>query len=118
LLAERTAVDAAGQVHGRHYTEYVEVVNALKRAGRLDEAEALLLKLVAATKRESDRAKWGLPAPWYTQQLAIIYRKQRRHADEVAILEAYLASVSPRRRSEMAGMAARLAKARALAEAD
>lgn len=105
-------------MNGRHYTEYVEDVKALKRAGRLDEAEALLLKLIVATKRESDRAKWGLPAPWYTQQLAIIYRKQRRHADEVALLESYLASVSPRRRSEMAGMAARLAKARALAEAD
>lgn len=42
-----------GDVRGRHYTEWVETVKALKRDGRLDEAEALLLECVVATELEA-----------------------------------------------------------------
>jgi hypothetical protein len=42
-----------GVLGGRHYTEYVEQVKGLKRAGRLDEAEKLLLKLVDAVEEEA-----------------------------------------------------------------
>lgn len=77
-----------GYVDGKHFTEYVETVRELKRAGRLDEAEALLLKLVDATEAES-RAGVGGVAPWYYKQLAIIYRKQTNPDKEVAILQRY-----------------------------
>ena len=52
---------------------------------------ALLLHLVNATETESKAAGsgWGV-APWYYEQLAILYRKEKRFADEVAILERYV----------------------------
>jgi hypothetical protein len=77
-----------GYVQDKHYTEYVDSVKALKRDGNLVDAEILLLKLVDATEAEA-RAMGGGVAPWYYEQLAIIYRKQKRHADEVSILERY-----------------------------
>lgn len=81
----------------------------------MDEAEALLIRLVAAAASESKRAGWGLPAPHYTLELAIIYRKQRRYTDEVRVLEEYLADLSPRNRRDSTGIKSRLEKARALA---
>ncbi|MEX0643363.1 MAG: tetratricopeptide repeat protein [Pirellulales bacterium] len=90
--AERARVKEAGAVDGEHYTDHVEQVKQLKRDGRYDEAIELLAKLVDATESESRTAGpgWGV-APWYYEQLAIIYRKQKRLDDEVAILERYAA---------------------------
>ena len=34
-------------------------------------------------------ATGGGVAPWYYEQLAIVYRKEDRHEDELAILERY-----------------------------
>lgn len=79
-----------GLVEGRHFTEHVEQVKELKHQNRHSEAIELLLKLVAATEsesKESERAS-GV-APWYYEQLAIVYRKEKRYADELAILERY-----------------------------
>jgi hypothetical protein len=47
-----------------------------------------LLKLVDQTEREAKKEKCGV-APWYYEQLAILYRKDKRIADEVQILERY-----------------------------
>ena len=47
-----TSSEQPGYVDGRHYTEYVKTVKQLKRDGRLDEAVALLLRLVDATEAE------------------------------------------------------------------
>ena len=77
-----------GYVNGKHFTECVETVKQLKRAGKLDEAEALLLKLVDATEAESNKGAGGV-APWYYEQLAIIYRKQNRLESEISILKRY-----------------------------
>ncbi len=77
-----------GFYKGRHYTEYVEKVKSLKRAGDLDKAEKLLLGLVDAVEKES-RAEGYSVAPWYYEQLAIIYRKRRDYKAEVTILERY-----------------------------
>lgn len=77
-----------GYVNGRHFTEYVETVKKLKRTGKLDEAEALLLKLVDATEAESAAGAGGV-APWYYEQLAIIYRKQNKLESEISILRRY-----------------------------
>jgi hypothetical protein len=80
----------AGFVRGRHYTEYVDEFKQLKREKRYDEAESLLLELIAAVEREAeDRCHYFGAAPAYTEHLAIVYRKQHRYADEVAICERF-----------------------------
>ena len=78
-----------GYIDGKHFTEYVDIVKALKREGRLDEAEKLLLRLVEATEAENRVEGYGV-APWYYEQLAIIYRKQQDYRKEIAILECYV----------------------------
>ena len=80
----------AGLVDGYHYTDHVERVKQLKREGLYSEAIDLLHKLVEATESEARAARgnWGV-APWYYEQLAIIYRKEKRFDDEVSILERY-----------------------------
>jgi hypothetical protein len=85
-----SASDSArtGFVNGRHYTEYVDQVKQLRRNGAETEAEALLLELVGATEKEALVEGWGV-APWYYEQLAIIYRKRRDAASEVAVLERF-----------------------------
>jgi hypothetical protein len=104
--------DSAGYVDGKHFTEYVEAVKDLKRTGDMDSAELLLLRLVDATESESAVDGWGV-APWYYEQLAIVYRRQRLYDKEVAILERFAAQkhapgVTPGQLME------RLSRARAL----
>lgn len=80
----------AGMLRGRHYTEYVEEVKELRRSGRTEEAEQLLLELIAATEDEAraEGAGWGV-APWYYEQLAILYSKRGEKEREIAILERF-----------------------------
>lgn len=81
----------AGTVNGKYYVEYVGQVKQLKRDDKHQEAIELLLKLIDAVESEAKVAKSfgrdGFTAPWYYEQLAIIYRKEKRYNDEVAILE-------------------------------
>ena len=78
-----------GFYKGKHYTEYVDQVRALKRDERRSaEAEELLLGLIDAVAAEAAEKRVAM-APWYTEQLAIIYHEQRRYSAEVAILERY-----------------------------
>ena len=100
----------AGLVRGRHYTTYVDEVRQLKSLGQVEAAERLLLELVVATEAESRTEGWGV-APWYYEQLAILYAKQKDSTKEIAILERYDAQrhapgVGPSK------LAARLEKAR------
>lgn len=88
MLRRDNTSSAPGLVRGRHYTEYVEDVKALRRSGREVEAERLLLELIDATEAEARAEKWGV-APWYYEQLAISYRKQGNPQGEVDILERY-----------------------------
>ena len=99
-------------VRGVHYTGHVERIKDLKRAQRADKAIALLLECLDATEAEAN-IKGGGVAPWYYEQLAILYRKDKRLADEIDVLERY------ERQSKAAGvgpakLAARLARAREL----
>ena len=80
----------AGFINGKHYTFYVDTVKQLKRDGKLDEAEKLLLKLIDAVEEES-RQEGVLVAPWYYEQLAILYRKQKLYEKEVSILTRFVA---------------------------
>ena len=77
-----------GYYNGHHFTTYVSDVTALKKQGELAEAVKLLLELITATEAENAAAGTGL-APWYYEELAKIYRKQKDYAKEVAILERY-----------------------------
>lgn len=74
-----------GYYKGRHFTEYVDEVRSLKRAGRLEEGARLLLNLIKATEAES-RATGDGVAPWYYEHLAIVYRKQKDPANEKRLL--------------------------------
>lgn len=77
-----------GSVRGKHFTEYVDEVKALRRDGHDREAEQLLLQLVQATESESRATGQGV-APWYYEQLAIIYSKRKEPRQEIAILERF-----------------------------
>lgn len=81
-------MDTPGFVGGRHFTTYVDEVRRLKRAGQFDEAERLLCRLVEATEADARANRWGV-APWYYEQLAIIYAKRKQPAAELLILERY-----------------------------
>ena len=91
-IAEYKAIHDAGKTAGRHYTDSVDQIKMLKRKGRNSEAISILLDSVAATEAESKRggAGWGV-APWYYEQLAILFRKEKKIQDEIAILERYMA---------------------------
>jgi hypothetical protein len=96
-----TSSSGAGFVRGRHFTEYVEKVKTLHRNGQTSEAETLLLELVDATESESRAMGLGV-APWYYEQLAILYSKQGKPDKEIAVLErfarqAHAPGVSPPR---------------------
>lgn len=73
-----------GLVRGKHYTEWVEEIRALKRSGKFDEALALLRDCIAAAERDRQGRE---PAPWYTEQAAIVCRKLGDLDHEVAVLE-------------------------------
>ena len=81
-------MEQPGLYRGRHYTEYPDQVRSLKRAGRLEEAERLLLGLIDAVEAESRAERLGV-APWYYEQLAIVYRKQKNRVREQEILERF-----------------------------
>lgn len=74
--------------NGRHYTEYVDQVKQLTREKRLKDAEQLLMSLVDATESEARQESTGV-APWYYEQLALIYRKDKDLIQELSILERF-----------------------------
>ena len=77
-----------GEVEGRHYTNYVESVKQLKRENKYAEARKILLSLIDATENEANNSAFGV-APWYYEQLAIIYRKEKNYSSEVEVLERF-----------------------------
>lgn len=101
-----------GSVRGKFYLYWIDTIKLQKRLGQNDEAIALLLEIVDAIEREAAAYNDGV-APWYYEQLAILYRKQKRFADEVAILERYDRQLKAAG-ARPAKLAERLGKARAL----
>jgi len=96
----------AGMVSGVHYLELIEPIKQLKRDDRLE--EALELCYAAIQGAEGDRAG-STPAPWYTEQAAIIHRKLRQPDREAAVLERWLAFV-PVEQRDSTKLGQRLAK--------
>lgn len=110
----RLKAQAAASVDGLHYVNHVDKIKQLKRENRNDEAMELLQKCVNATESESEVTGCGV-APWYYEQLAILYRKQKDYVSEVSVLERYQRQIAapgggPKKLSE------RLNKARVLLE--
>ena len=84
----RVNTDEPGYLRGRRASEYWSDVKQLERQGRLKEAEELLLELVEVDEREAAVKGLGVVGGYYLR-LAIIYRKQQRYEDEIAILERF-----------------------------
>jgi hypothetical protein len=103
----------AGTLRGKHYTEYAEEVRVLRRYEHDKTAETLLVELLDVIEAESANTGWGV-APWYYEQLAIIYRKRKDYAAEVKTLERF-ASAPHAPGSSPPKLLERLDKARALA---
>jgi hypothetical protein len=80
--------ESSGIYKGRHYTTYVEEVKALKRAQDYQGAAKLLLALVDTVEQEARANQWAV-APWYYDQLAIIFRKTKEPEKELEILDRY-----------------------------
>ena len=68
--------------------DLVNAVKAAKREGSIAEAVALLKREVVRQEAESRLSGLGV-APWYYEQLAIIYRKHGLRGEEREILERY-----------------------------
>lgn len=84
-----------GFYRGRHFTAYPDEVRDLRRAGKDEEAERLLLELANAVEAESKTPGGIGMAPWYYEQLAIIYRKRKDYGAEIAILQRYQDAAGP-----------------------
>ena len=110
LSTQQARIREAGSINGIHFSDHTALVQKLKRERRHDEAITLLLNLIDSTEAESKVPGFesGV-APWYYEQLAIIYRKDGRLADEVAILKRYAAQ-SKAPGAGPAKLAARLSK--------
>ncbi|MDZ4709397.1 MAG: hypothetical protein SH818_13445 [Saprospiraceae bacterium] len=76
------------RVKGKHFTDYVDRVKQLMEEKNYPEAIEPLLKLVNETEKEAKKKGLGV-APWYYEQLAVIYRKEKRYNEEVEILERF-----------------------------
>jgi len=80
--------NSRGLVEGRHYTEYVEKIKELKRNNQYPDAISLLLQCIDAVEAEAAANRSGV-APWYYEQLAIIYHKQKDPIGELKVLEKF-----------------------------
>ncbi|MDT0168881.1 hypothetical protein [Pseudarthrobacter sp. BRE9] len=101
-----------GMVDDVHYLELVEPIKELKREGRLNEALVLCYKAIEAAERDRDGRE---PAPWYTEQAAIVHRKLGQKAEEIAVLKRWMAA-TPKSRRAGSRIAERLAKLEAFSK--
>jgi len=77
-----------GKLNGKSYVDYVDDIKNLKRNNNLEEAEKLLLQLIDVVELEANAKKQGV-APWYYEQLAIIYTKLKQKNKAIEILERF-----------------------------
>ncbi|MEH1096653.1 hypothetical protein [Micromonospora sp. CPCC 205739] len=94
----RRAEDAASQVRGRHYVDWVPILDQWRKERRDDESLALLVEIIDAAERAA-RVAGREPAPGYTKRAATIYRRRKDYAAEVAVLRRWLAACPPGRGS-------------------
>ena len=99
----RAAQFKRGMVDGVHYLELVEPIKQLKREARLEEALVLCYKAIAAAETDAGSRE---PAPWYTEQAAIIHRKLRQRDEEIKVLRRWLAECPQSRRARIGSRSA------------
>ena len=92
----RAAQFKRGMVEGVHYLELVEPIKQLKREGRLEEALVLCYKAIEAAEGDAGGRE---PAPWYTEQAAIVHRKLSQKDEQIAVLKRWLAKCPKANRS-------------------
>lgn len=95
---------------GLHLSVWLNHVRALEKNQCLNEALELTLALIDVAEQGASHTLGPVPAP--TERAAIIYRKQRDFAAEIAVLERWIAATEPSRARDK--MAARLARAQEL----
>jgi DNA polymerase-3 subunit epsilon len=84
-----TGLSAAGTMpEAARIFALVESVKQAKRESRLADAENELLQELDRQEAQARADKCGV-APWYYEQLAIIYAKEKRYDDEIAVLRRY-----------------------------
>lgn len=111
--------EMASQVRGRHYVDWVPVLDGFRSSGREQEGLDLLLEIVDAAERAA-LVSGREPAPGYTHRAAVIYRRRKDYAAEIAIIERWQAACPPERRgpgATQAKLTQRLEKARQLLQA-
>ncbi|OII36069.1 hypothetical protein BIU98_00520 [Curtobacterium sp. MMLR14_010] len=92
---QRAAEFNRGMVNGVHYLELAEPIKELKRENRLEEALDLCHAAIQGAEASRDGRE---PAPFYTEQAAIILRKLGRRDDEIAVLQRWLKLCPPEHR--------------------
>lgn len=85
-----------GMVDGVHYLETIEPIKQLKREGKLEDALELCYRAIEGAEADREGRE---PAPWYTEQAAIIHRKRGEREQEVAVLRRWLDACPPDRRA-------------------
>jgi hypothetical protein len=110
--------DEPGQFIGKPMWDWLRYAENLATANRED-ALALVYALVEVAERES-KVTGREPAPAYTERAAILHRRKKEYAAEVAVIERWERACPPEKRGPGATqgkLAERLIKARALAAA-
>ena len=92
----RGELTRASLINGVHFLELVEPIKQLKREGRLEEALTLCYAAIEGAEREREDRE---PAPWYTEQAAIVHRKLGQGDEEIAVLQRWLQGCPEDRRA-------------------
>lgn len=94
---DRAEQFTSGMVNGVHYLQLVEPIKELKRDNRLEEALTLCYAVIEGAEASASRERLE-PAPWHTEQAAIIHRMLGQHDREVAVLERWVEACPADRR--------------------
>ncbi|MGO4145727.1 HIRAN domain-containing protein [Paenarthrobacter sp. YAF11_1] len=103
---ERAAQFKRGMVDGVHYLQLIEPIKQLKREGRNEKALVLCYKAIQAAEGDAGGRE---PAPWYTEQAAIVHRKLGQKEEEIAVLQRWM-DRCPKARRDGSRIGERLAK--------
>jgi hypothetical protein len=103
---------------GQPLWDWLAYAQGLEREGRLEDALELLGALITAAEQEAE-VSGREPAPAYTERAAIIHRKRRDYAAEIAVIERWAKACPPEKRgpgATQAKLLKRLERARELAD--
>lgn len=82
---------------GQPLWDWLKYAQDLDKSGRTDEALALIGALITAAEQEAV-VSGREPAPAYTERAAIIHRKRKDYAAEIAVIERWMNACPPEKR--------------------